>query len=269
MRRDISDIVAGACAPYYPSVSAAMASRKEYFYSWRARGGSIEITLSDYLDGAPDEVLCDVAEMVCRRSKKLQWGEPESFLEYVSDPDFIAEYRPVYIKRSRNLTRSDMGEHFCLMDSVQRLLDDDMLQPGDIENAYMSWTVRDTTRRLGFCSTMFRVVGISSVLDSPDVDDDMRDYVVYHECLHLRQRYSGDSRHHDSRFRSWERAYPDWKGIEARLGRLHQQRTAGKGRRRAHEGSSTIRHGPGHHPQAAMKAVILSTVPDSDADNHG
>jgi predicted metal-dependent hydrolase len=97
----------------------------------------------------------------------------------------------------------------------------------------MSWTVRDTTRRLGFCSTMFRVVGISSVLDSPEVDDDMRDYVVYHECLHLRQRYSGNSRHHDSRFRSWERAYPEWKGIEARLGRLHQQRAAGKGRRRA------------------------------------
>jgi predicted metal-dependent hydrolase len=116
------------------------------------------------------------------------------------------------------------------MDSVQRLLDCGLLLPDDIGNAYMSWTVRDTTRRLGFCSTMFRVVGISSVLDSPDVDDDMRDYVVYHECLHLRQRYSGDSRHHDSRFRSWERAYPGWKGIETRLGRLHQLRT---GRRRS------------------------------------
>ena len=227
MRRDISDIVAGACAPYYSDVSASMASRKEYFYSWRVQGGSIGITLSDYLDGAPDEVLCDVAAMVCRRSKRLKWEEPESFLDYVTDPDFIAEYRPLYIRRSRNLTRSDMGENYCLMDSVQRLLDCGLLQPEDIENAYMSWTVRDTTRRLGFCSTMFRVVGISSALDSTMADDDMRDYVVYHECLHLRQRYSGDSRHHDARFRSWERAYPGWKGIEARLGDLHRPKMPG------------------------------------------
>ena len=232
MGRDVSDIVASACSPYYGTATVRMASRKEFFYSWRVRGDSIEITLSDYLNGAPDEVVCDVAAMVCRRAKGLQWSEPDSFVHYVSDPDFIAEYRPVYIRRSKNLTRSDMGEYHCLMDSVQRLLDNGMLEPEDIENAYMSWTLRDSSRRLGFCSTMFRVVGISSILDSPDVDDDMRDYVVYHECLHLRQRYSTSRRPHDSRFRAWERAYPDWQAIEARLSALHASKIRGRRRGR-------------------------------------
>ena len=70
---------------------------------------------------------------------------------------------------------------------------------------------------MGFCSTMFRVVGISSRLDSDDVPDFVRDYVVYHECLHLRQGYRPDRRVHDAQFRSWERMFPRWREAESVL----------------------------------------------------
>ena len=100
----------------------------------------------------------------------------------------------MYLSRSRNLSRTTAGTCRDLSESVQRLLDAGLLSESDVGNSYMSWTRRGALRRMGFCSTMFRVVGISSVLDSQEVPDHVVDYVVYHECLHLRQGYRPDHR---------------------------------------------------------------------------
>ncbi len=217
---DLPDSAVDVCMNYFPEVSASFVRRKEFGYSWRCTGKSIQIGISDYLDGAPDQVVSDYSEMICRRAKRLPWSVPESYLEFVCGDEYIVSRRPVYIARSRNLSRSVTGEHADLTDSVQRLLDMGLLAPSDIDNSYISWTRRDTRRRVGFCSTMFRVVGISAALDSDSVPDYARDYVVYHECLHLRQRYRPDNRTHDRQFRAWERAYPQWSEAEAVLKRL-------------------------------------------------
>ncbi len=43
------------------------------------------------------------------------------------------------------------------------------------------WTHRKNIRRVGFCNTMFRIVGIFARQDSDDISDSVRNYVVYHE----------------------------------------------------------------------------------------
>ena len=165
-------------------------------------------------------MLCDVARSICLMYRKLPAPTPRSFLRYIADPDFVVEYRPLYIKRSKNLIRTDAGDHFRLSDSVQRLLDRGLVSEEDIGNAYISWTRRESVRKLGFCSTIFRVIGISAILDDPSVPDEMRDYVVYHECLHLRQGYRPERRYHDGEFRRWEHMFPDWERIERDMRRL-------------------------------------------------
>ena len=67
---------------------------------------------------------------------------------------------------------------------------------------------------------MFRVVGISSVLDDPSVPDSVRDFVVYHECLHLRQKFRIPHNAHNALFREYEHRFPDWEGAEDFLTRL-------------------------------------------------
>ena len=148
---------------------------------------------------------------------------PASFCEYVATDGFVISRRPIYIDRSRNLLRTDIGDHAFIPDSIQRLLDADLLTPEDIRNSWFSWTRRDNLLRLGFCSTLFRVVGISSALDSPEVPDAVRDYVVYHECLHLRQGYRPGGRTHDPEFRRWEHSYLGWKECEIALRTLHRR----------------------------------------------
>ena len=207
--------VAQLCRGYFGIVTAEYVGRKEFYYSWMVRGDSIHMQISDYMRGCPEDVLSDMCVMICRRAKGLQWSESDTFLDYVTSDDFILRNRPTYISRSRNLIRSDSGDVHNLSESVQRLLDSGILEESDISNSYISWTRRDSKRRVGFCSTMFRLVGISAALDSVDVSEHTLDYVVYHECLHLRQGYRPSHRVHDSVFRQWEHEYPGWKDAEA------------------------------------------------------
>lgn len=216
----IPDRVLAACRPYFRESVGNFVVHKEFGYSWKVYGGRIEIGISDYLDEAPDQVLCDFCDMICRKARGQRCQEPESYLDHVRSDSFIVEHRPVYISRSRNLTRTANGDVAYLYDSVQRLVDSGLLTDSDIENSYISWTRRDNVRRVGFCSTMFRVVGISSRLDSDDIPDHVRDYVVYHECLHLRQGYRPSHRVHDAEFRSWELSFPGWRESETILRKL-------------------------------------------------
>lgn len=220
--RDASAEIAPLCSDYFHRTVASYVPRKEYFYSWRIDGDTLTLKISDYIEGCPGGVLSDLCEMVCRRARKMDWSESDRYVGYLRSDEFILRNRSEYIRRSRNLIRSDVGEHADLMDSVQRLLDSGMLMPDDIRNSYMSWTNSDSRRRVGFCSTMFRVVGISAALDDPEIPDFVRDYVVYHECLHLRQGYRPSHRHHDGVFRSWEHSFPEWKDAENILRRLRR-----------------------------------------------
>lgn len=217
---ELPECAISACRPYFREARGDFVVRKEFGYSWKVYGAGIEIHIADYLSDAPDDVLSDFCDMVCRRAKGQRCQEPPSYLDHIRSDRYIVDNRPTYIRRSRNLLRSACGEVAYLHDSVQRLLDSGLLTESDISNSYMSWTRRDNVRRVGFCSTMFRVVGISSRLDSDDVPDFVRDYVVYHECLHLRQGYRPSRRVHDAQFRSWERLFPQWREAESVLRRL-------------------------------------------------
>ncbi len=66
-------------------------------------------------------------------------------------------------------------------------------------------------------------ITISSALK--DVDHKLLDYVMYHEMLHKKFKYSnknGKSYHHTSEFKKWERKYPNWEEMESRLKRLNK-----------------------------------------------
>ena len=192
---------------------------KDFRYTWRTVDGVLEIGVSDYLEDAPADVLRDFIRFVEACAAGSWEGPPPSVSGYIGSPGFIASKRPVFVSRSRNLACTDTGEYRNIPDSLSRLADAGLIGPYDTGDSYFSWTRRDNRRRMGFCSRMFRVVGISSRLDSPDVPEWVLDYVVYHEVLHLRQGY-GCPVSHDGTFRQWEHSYSLWREAEAFLSSL-------------------------------------------------
>mgnify|MGYP007099006089 FL=1 len=217
-------IAESSCRGLVSRIDAEFISRKEFCYAWSIAGDKAVLKISDYLIDAPEDVLGDLSRCMVLRGLGRPWEIPPSFIQYVDSDSFVTAKRPLYIRRSRNLTRSEVGGYRVLTDSLDRLLESGLISPTDIDNSYISWTRSDSIRRVGFCATMFRTIGISSALDDTDVSSDALDYVVYHECLHLRQRYRPTGRVHDAEFRGWEHSFPGWKGCESELRRLRLHR---------------------------------------------
>lgn len=200
-----------AVAYRYASVEVSFKATKEASISWRISGKNVSIVLSDYFEGAPNIVILELCESA------ILWARGDSmempaYRDWVSNGDFIERNRRMYLKRSRNLARTEVGEHRNLTDSLDRLLDSELVLPSDIENSYFTWTARPNYGKVGYCSPMMRVVAISRSLDSAEVPEAVLDYVVYHETLHLRQGFRPFCRSHDREFRQLECLYPDKDG---------------------------------------------------------
>lgn len=206
---------------HFASVSVSFRPRKDFQYSWNQLDGNLSVTVSDYLPGAPYSVLFDFGDYIGRSvllRRKIPF--PESFIDYVSGDDFIDTKRPDFLKRSRNLALSTKGNCYDIEDSLKRLHESGIIREYDLHNAYFSWCKKPTYNKLGVCFTMFRTVGISPVLDNPNVPEYVLDFVVYHECLHLRQGLRWGQRVHDAEFHRWEKEYPYYREAHSFLPQL-------------------------------------------------
>ena len=204
---EISKLVLG-------DVDARFAPFKEFKITWSNRRGLMELRISDYLAGAPEPVLISLMGTISNMIARKPFVYEEEYTEWVTSDEFPLRNRETYLRRSKNLSRTPAGKVYNIVDSVDRLLDMGLLKPADIDNSFFSWTVRPNVGRIGFCSTMMKVVGISSALDDPSTPEYVLDYVVYHESLHLRQGYRPQKRAHDSDFRREERAFPRYREAE-------------------------------------------------------
>lgn len=197
---------------HYVSASVSFRSRKDFQYSWNQLDNNLSVIISDYLKGAPKSVLIDFGDYIGKTALlRTKFPFPDSFIDYVSKDDFISKKRPDFLKRSRNFTMSMIGNHRDIKDSLDRLYNPGLIGEYDLRNAYFTWCNKPTYNRLGVCYPMFRTVGISPILDSPNVPEYVFDFVVYHECLHLRQGLRYGRRVHDAEFHRWEKEHPFYK----------------------------------------------------------
>ena len=217
---------------YVPG-KVGFAARKDMSFAWSIRGKTLNLTLSDYLADAPPEVVEDFMRGALMRIKGMKPVFGKAYIDHVTSDAFILSKRPVYMRRSRNILSDGHGEVRSLYDSVQRLMDAGLVFDSDIENTVFVWTKKPTYTRLGYCSTMMRMVAVSRALDSERYEERVLDYVVYHEIIHLRLGYRPfDNNPHDSRFRRYERQFPDFSEVSALADKIPLDNPQRKRRRR-------------------------------------
>ena len=197
--------------------TASFCGTKEFQASWKRSGGGVDIMISDYLIDAPCDVITDFSQTVVGTIAGRRPAYGKTYLDWVKSDEYISSKREIYLRRSRNLTGSPEGNERDLTESLNRILDLGLLVPDGIDNSFLSWTKIPNVRKLGFCSPMMRVIGISCVLDDDSVPEFVLDYVVYHESLHLAQGYRPGQRPHSKKFRADERKYPRYEEAERYL----------------------------------------------------
>ena len=205
----------------YDDYRVLMKKKVHLHYAYRKTRTGIEIELSDYLLDASDNVLNDTCKSIVRWSMGYRYEQPESLGAYVRSSDFIVASRPKYLSRSRSLSMTQQGRFKNLIDSVERLMHEDLVFDDDIRNSYFTWATHMAKYRFGQCNQTFRVVSVNPVLDSDQVPDRILDYVIYHEILHLRQDMSKKHRPHNAQFRSWEHMFPDYDKAEQYLRNIY------------------------------------------------
>lgn len=187
---------------------------KEFKSTWCRSGGRTEFKISDYLQNADAGVLEDFSR--CLFSRISNKGRREVYTDrlrsWLQSEEFISMNRPLYLERSRNLSLSPVGRFLNLKEIHASLKDKGLSQ--DSFDAVLSWTVSQNAHRVGYCSVIMRVIGISSVLDTPSIPDFVAEYVLYHEILHLESGLASLTSGHDRDFRVRERMYPNWRTAE-------------------------------------------------------
>lgn len=207
-------------ASYYPF--------KEFKTTWKRFGTTVSFKVTDYMQGAGEEVINDFAfclfQRMQRRRRELYTARVS---EYLCSDAFLRSNQEKYLKRSHNLTLEAKGKEYDL-DSLLASLQDRGLV-GDCHGAFLTWTEKPNRFRMGYCSLIMRVVAISSALDSSQVPSFVAEYVLYHEMLHLLTRSDPLRSYHDAEFRRLERRYPRWREAENWLRRLSSGHLARKG----------------------------------------
>lgn len=188
-------------------VTAQFVAFRDLKIRWQRSYKMADFMVSDYLDDAPDGILWDFADtIIAKIFAENDSDYSNSVIEWISSDGFRARKQPIYLRRSKNLTRSPVGREKNLLDSYGRLVDDGLVEedPG----LCISWMKSATARKIGHCSVVMDVVALSGALDDAHVPDFVLDYCLYHELCHVKIGFDPSGRGHDQKFAGLENMYP-------------------------------------------------------------
>ncbi len=199
-------------------IDASFVTSSNIMIKWRKTPRGYVIYISDLLNEASSDVLSDYIERSIFPSSRTSKFFGEMYLNYIRSEEFILSKRPDVIRRMKGIIRSDVGQYRNLFDSVERLMQMGLLSDSDIQNSVFTWSRVKSSKRLGYCQNIFRIVVISAIFDDPSVPEVFLDQVVYHECIHLRVGYRPNCHsYHDADFKRQMDLFPDNKKVDHEL----------------------------------------------------
>ena len=165
----------------YQNVVARFEAYAKSRVTWRNGYMWLRITVSDYLDHAPDDVLYGLAEMIFRRKECNDARYDECLLKYVSSSEYYDRTHETFIKRNKGLN-NNVGTYHDLNDNVIRLREQSLI-PSNIDFD-ICWSTLNPMEGAG-CSTIHNLIWINRDLDRRDVPEFVIDYCIYAMVCHL------------------------------------------------------------------------------------
>ena len=148
----------------------------------------------------------------------------------------IQELMLKVFKEKNRTTNTDLYNSFMknLHISVPKEINDPVLEEsfnrvnekyffGLIEKPNLMW--HNSVRRLGSYEYGTDAISISKILNN---DEDLLDYVMYHEVLHKKNKFhnkNGRIRHHTKEFKQMEKEFDNSKEMEERIKNLLRQKS--------------------------------------------
>ena len=202
----------------FEKVEAEFVPFKEFKVRWQRSYKWADFKVSDYLSDAPPEVIAGLCRSLFSKITGEDEGYSEDMCKWITAPEFSEYKQPLYLKRSRNISRSAEGENKNLDDAYDRLIEMGLVERDPA--IHLTWTKESNVRKIGHCSVLMKVVSISSVLDTDMIPDFVLDYSLYHELCHIMIGFDPSAKRHGEEFQTLEAKYPKKDEAEEWLKRL-------------------------------------------------
>ena len=203
----------------FDKVGAEFVAYRDFKVKWTRSYKWADFQVSDYLMDAPSVVLDGLAETLFSR---ISGAEAKPYTpemnDWITSSEFKSEKQPVYIRRSRNISRSPAGKNKDLTESLNRLKRMGLVKK-DV-NPYLTWTRAELQTTCGYCSTLMDTIVISSAFDTKTLPDMVLDYVLYHECLIIRNGWANFGLEDEFDICEEEKKVPDWEEAEGWIRRM-------------------------------------------------
>ena len=197
----------------YDNVGAEFVAYRAFKVKWTRSFRWAEFQVLDYLMDAPGEVIDGLAETLFSKitGKESKPYTPE-MTDWITSDEFTRNKQPIYVRRSRNITRSSAGKFKDLDDSLNRLKALGIVE--EKSNPYMTWSREELAHTVGYCSTLMDTIVISSIFDSDSIPDYVLDFALYHEYLITREGWVNFGKGEDFDICAEEKKFPQWKEAE-------------------------------------------------------
>ena len=202
----------------FEKVEAEYVPFKEFKVRWQRSYKWADFKVSDYLMDAPPEVIAGLCRSLFSKITGEDEGYSEDMCNWITAPEFSEYKQPLYLRRSRNISRSPQGEAKDLDAAYDRLIALGLVERDPA--IHLTWTKESNVRKIGHCSVLMKVVTISSVLDTDMIPDFVLDYCLYHELCHIRIGFDPSAKRHGEEFRELEEKFPKKDEAEEWLKRL-------------------------------------------------
>ncbi len=202
----------------YTDVEAEFVAYRDFKVKWSRNYHWISFQVSDYLNGAPAEVIDKLATTIYGKIRGDNAPYPQEVLDWLTDPEFVRTKQPLFLKRYIGLSLDGDGLFKNLHDGYQRLVERDLLN--EDPDLFLGWSRPNRSRTVGRSNILMKVVAMSPVLDDPAISDDLLDYCLYSQVAHVAMGFDPTSKSRGVEYDDMLSKYPNRSEMESELRRM-------------------------------------------------
>lgn len=206
---------AAGSAHGYKTVTARFAAFRDFKIRWSRTYKWAEFEVSDYINGAPGDIMCAIAETIFDKICGGEGGYPGQVIDWLNSEEFLRDKQPVYARRFPGFLGAVEGTYKNLDDSRRRLVDAGLLE--DDPDLRIGWVTPGKGKAVGHASVLMKVVGISGLLDSEGVPDGLLDFCLYTQTAHVSMGFDPARRDRDTQYEELLSLFPDRDEYEMEL----------------------------------------------------
>jgi predicted metal-dependent hydrolase len=189
----------------------------------RLREGSLKVSLSDLLEGAPEAVLHAIAHILLAKlyKKPIDAGHNLRYKRFASSAAVARQTELIRSTRGAKRYYGPEGHYYHLEEIFDAL--NERFFGGLLGRPQLTWSEHHARRSLGHYDAAHNTIVVSRVFDRPSSPRYAIEYLLYHEMLHLKHpvRMRGVRRCvHSREFKADEALFPQLQEAMAFIKRL-------------------------------------------------